>query len=115
MRHAIMFTLLVACGGGTPTPTGTACVDPDPGTLTYENFGAQFLNVNCNTCHASTAGHRHGAPESYAFDTIEGVHKHRDRIFVRAATSNVSMPPGPEDPPAEDRERLAEWLACGAP
>jgi uncharacterized membrane protein len=88
-------------------PAGTA--------LTYESFGKAFLDTECNTCHAATPGHRHGAPESYVFDTIEGVHAHRDRIFVRAAASNVSMPPGPEDPPAEDRERLAEWLACGAP
>ncbi|MEO7096464.1 MAG: hypothetical protein ABI175_24610 [Polyangiales bacterium] len=88
-------------------PTGTQ--------LTFANFGSQFLNANCNTCHSSTAGHRHGAPESYAFDTIEGVHAHRDRIFVRAAASNVSMPPGPVDPSPEEREQLAEWLACGAP
>jgi len=110
----LALVLLVGCA---EAPIEMAEYDcPEGGTqLTFENFGAQFLNVNCNTCHASNAGHRHGAPESYAFDTIEGVHEHRDRIFVRAATSNVSMPPGPEDPPAEDREKLAEWLACGAP
>lgn len=88
---------------------------PPAGTsLTYENFGKGFLDRECNTCHAEGAGYRHGAPEGYAFDTIEGVVEHRARIFVRSATTNVSMPPGPEDPPAEEREKLAEWLACGA-
>lgn len=110
----LALVLLVGCAEAPIEIVDYAC--PEGGTqLTFENFGRQFLNVNCNTCHASTAGHRHGAPESYAFDTIEGVHEHRERIFVRAAASNVSMPPGPEDPPAEDRDRLAEWLACGAP
>ena len=56
-----------------------------------------------------------GAPESYRFETIEDVRDRRDRIFVRAAASNTSMPPGPSDPSVDDREQLAEWLACGAP
>ena len=35
-----------------------------------------------------------------------------DRIFVRAAATNDSMPPGPDDPPQAERDDLAEWLAC---
>lgn len=110
----LALVLLVGCAEAPIEMSEYDC--PPAGTqLTYQNFGAQFLNTNCNTCHASSAGHRHGAPESYAFDTIEGVLAHRDRIFVRSAASNVSMPPGPVDPPAEERDELAEWLACGAP
>ncbi len=110
----LVLSLLVGCAEAPLEMSEYPC--PEAGTpLTFDNFGAQFLNANCNTCHAASAGHRHGAPESYAFDTIDAVHAHRDRIFVRSAASNVSMPPGPEDPSAEDREKLAEWLACGAP
>jgi len=43
------------------------------------------------------------------------VHEHKARIFVRAAASNTTMPPGPNDPSPDEREQLAEWLACGAP
>ena len=58
---------------------------------------------------------RYGAPDTYRFETLDDVRRLRDRIFARAATTNTSMPPGPEDPNPEAREQLAEWLACGAP
>ena len=89
---------------------------PPAGTpMTYADFGAQFLDVNCNTCHAADPGHRHGAPDGYRFDTLDDVHRHADRIFVRAAGPNTSMPPGPVDPAPDERDQLADWLACGAP
>jgi uncharacterized membrane protein len=86
---------------------------PPGGTaLTYANFGADFLAEHCNTCHATGAD---GAPAAYRFDSPEQVRDLADRIFIRAAGPNVTMPPGPDDPPGEQREQLAEWLACGAP
>lgn len=89
---------------------------PDTGTqLTYASFGASYLDANCNRCHSASAGARHGAPERYRFDTLADVRAHAARIFVRAAGPNTTMPPGPDDPPADERDRLAEWLACGAP
>jgi len=84
-------------------------------TLTYENFGASFMNAHCQSCHASTAVDREGAPGEFIFDTREQVARHADRIFARSAAENDSMPPGPDDPPLEERMKLAEWLACGAP
>ena len=88
---------------------------PDDSELTYDNFGRAFLDSHCQRCHASDAGDRNGAPRGFTFDTREQVLEHRERIFVRAAGDNTSMPPGPDDPPAEERALLAEWLACGAP
>jgi len=84
-------------------------------TLTYSNFGQAFFAANCDGCHAQETGDRRGAPESYAFDTVDEIRRHEERIFARAAGPNDSMPPGPDDPPREDRDKLAEWLACGAP
>ena len=110
MRWLVIF--VVACDPA-PMPideykcTGT--------TLTYDNFGGAFLAAHCNTCHAAESGSRHGAPEGYRFDTLDEVHARAARIFVRAAGPNTSMPPGPSDPPADERDRLAEWLGCGAP
>ena len=88
---------------------------PEGTTLSYENFGRAFIDSNCNTCHAREASIRHGAPESFQFDTLDDIHQRADRIFVRGAATNTSMPPGPSDPSPEDRDKLAEWLACGAP
>ncbi len=103
--------LAAACGAAPLELEDLPC--PEAGTaLTYESFGRAFLAAHCNTCHTTGAN---GAPGSYRFDTLEDVHRHRARIFVRAAGPNVSMPPGPVDPPADERDRLAEWLACGAP
>lgn len=93
---------------GAPCPPGGT-------TLTYDNFGRPFLDANCQWCHASTVTDRHGAPDFVTFDTQDDVHARLDRIFVRAAGPNTTMPPGPDDPPADARAQLAEWLSCGAP
>lgn len=110
----VAFVALAACDPAPVPITDYPC--PPGGTpLTYASFGQAFLDANCNTCHAAADGQRHGAPDSYRFDTLDAVHAHADRIFIRAAASNTSMPPGPVDPPADERDRLAEWLSCGAP
>jgi hypothetical protein len=88
---------------------------PGGTTLTYENFGQAFFAANCNSCHSADNGARYGAPDTYAFQTIDQIREHKDRIFVRAADANDSMPPGPDDPPLDQREKLGDWLACGAP
>ena len=74
-----------------------------------------FLADNCQTCHGQSSSDRKGAPSGYDFGTIEEVRAREPRIFARAAADNVTMPPGPDDPPAGERYKLAEWLACGAP
>ena len=88
---------------------------PEGTTLTYENFGASFMTGYCQSCHGSLSEDRAGAPGESIFDTVGQIQRQRDRIFARSAAGNDSMPPGPEDPSPEDREKLAEWLACGAP
>jgi uncharacterized membrane protein len=109
--RALALALLAACGAPVLELEEVPC--PDEGTaLTYESFGRGFLASHCNTCHTAS---KSGAPSGYRFDTLEDVHRHRARIFARAAGPNVSMPPGPADPPEDERDRLAEWLACGAP
>ena len=120
MRNWIAFVFVTACAAqrATPTPTETQCANPDPaapGALTYDNFGKSYLDANCNSCHSAEDGSRHGAPDGFHFDTLDEVRQHADRIFVRAAASNTTMPPGPNDPPMAPRAQLADWLACGAP
>jgi len=115
--HLFAATLVVvsAAGCGGEDSLEDATCPPNGTTLTYASFGRPFLDAHCQSCHASGARERNGAPSGYTFDSPADVQRLRSRIFVRAAGDNVSMPPGPDDPPAADRARLAEWLACGAP
>ena len=110
---ALAIVLAAGCYNG-PQLEDEPC--PPAGTaLTYDNFAVTFFGQWCETCHAAEAENRHGAPHAYTFDSVEQIREHAARIFERAAASNTSMPPGPDDPTEADRERLAEWLACGAP
>ncbi len=89
---------------------------PKEGTkLTYQNFGEAYLGTNCQSCHGQAGGDRKGAPSGFDFGTLDSVRDHKARIFARAAADNVTMPPGPDDPPSGERYQLAEWLSCGAP
>lgn len=113
LAPVVLSFALVACQG--PISIDEHPCPPQGTTLTYENFGKAFVDSRCQSCHASRAFDRAGAPAEYFFDTREDVLRHRDRIFVRSAASNDSMPPGPDDPSEADRNKLADWLACGAP
>lgn len=89
---------------------------PEGGTsLDYASFGEPFMEEWCNACHSAPEGQRQGAPSDVRFDSVADIRHWRERIFARSALGNDSMPPGLGDPPARERRRLAEWLACGAP
>jgi len=104
---------MTGCFDG-PTLADEPC--PPGGTaLTYDEFARPFFDTWCERCHAAEAVNRHGAPHAFTFDTSDQIRSHAARIFERAAATNTSMPPGLDDPPPDERERLAEWLACGAP
>lgn len=110
----VAFVSLSACGLFYSEIDSHPC--PPQGTpLRYSSFGAPFMNAYCQSCHGSQAIDRQGAPGEFIFDTLEQIQRHRARIFVRSAANNSSMPPGPDDPPADQRQQLADWLACGAP
>jgi uncharacterized membrane protein len=117
MKRAILLaaTASLALSGcfGFKSIEEDAC--PAAGTkLTWDNFGKAFFANNCNYCHSADEGDRQGAPGTYVFETVEQVRAHTARIYVRSASSNDSMPPGPDDPPRAERDKLAEWLVCGA-
>ena len=104
--------VLVAACAPAPVPLDDGGCPPGGTQLTYAGFGAGFFASYCNECHSTS---QHGAPAAYKFDTLDEVRMHADRIFVRAAGPNTTMPPGPDDPPEAERDALAEWLSCGAP
>lgn len=89
---------------------------PPEGTkLTYTHFAKPFLAQYCDHCHSANSTNRRGAPIAYVFDTYEAVVALKKRIFLRSAANNITMPPGPDDPPKEERFKLARWIACKTP
>lgn len=100
--------LVAACGGSLGDPTGSPC--PPGSTLTYENFGRNFFTQNCIRCHAGQ--------ESPTLATLDSIQAHASDIDKAAAAglnaTNDSMPEGTSIP-REERLKLGEWLACGAP
>lgn len=130
--RSLVLVVLIGCGThARPTPTETVCPDPDPLTLTYDNFGMKFFTDYCLMCHAEalTRSERNGAPLFHDFDTLEFVMRFPDHIDEQAgsgpAADNRFMPPprcpadpgGPlaidcKQPTEEERQQLAEWLAC---
>jgi len=119
-RKALLILTLLGLATLSTSSCGFETIDdatcPTGGTsLTYANFGQGFFARHCNSCHSAPLGKRNGAPDNQVFETLEQVRFHKDRIFVRSAGDNDSMPPGPDDPPIDERKKLAEWLVCGAP
>lgn len=114
---------LAACGADGPSPAPTAGFEsvwerpcPEGSPLTWDSFGAAFVLSWCTSCHSSDLpeGMRQQAPPDVNLDTAGGVRRNLERVWLRAADGNTTMPPlgGPSP---EERERLGEWLACGAP
>ncbi len=123
-RELLIATALVACGTeyepveSSTTPVVPIDVDPDAcetSYLTYDNFGEPFVLDWCRGCHSSSipAGMRQKAPLAINFDTLADVQNRRDRVLARAASLTATMPPA-GGPTEEERQLLAEWLACGA-
>jgi len=83
----------------------------DAPVITWESFGQDFMQHNCQACHASTTNNRHGAPESMTFDTYEQVLNAREFILDRAFGDAADMPPsGGVD--ADELWQAEVWLRC---
>lgn len=96
----IMFLMIIGCA----QQQKDTCTD-----LYYENFGADFLQENCQGCHASEAYDREGAPADVYFDTKEDVRTHVQRIIVEMEEETM--------PPAgglyqDELEAFRLWLSC---
>ena len=140
MRLIVLVVLAGCCPDYEPKKsTGTTCEDPDPATgtttLTWQNFGHDFMCHYCTNCHDSglTVSKRNGAPLYHDLDYLEGVIEVADNVDQQAGwgpmAHNNQMPGGGScgkcpsmlggpldheclEPTDEEREKLAQWIAC---
>ncbi len=99
--------------------TGATC--PSSGAPSAQNFGTAFLETHCLSCHSKslTGAARQGATEGVDFDTLSDVRRQAALIDTHAAAgpnaTNTEMPPANRPQPTQqEREKLGQWLACGA-
>jgi len=88
---------------------------PPGGTaLSYGNFGLDFFDAKCSGCHWSSlkGPERGGAPADQNWDDLAAVRNYA--VQIRDQVFKGLMPTGGWVT-AQDAERLAEWLSCGAP
>ncbi len=95
----------LGCGAG--KDTGIDCTNPP----TYTTWTQGFLDGKCQSCHATTAENRHGAPPNVAFDTETMTNEWKDRIEA-TILNKESMPPS-GGITLEERILLEQWLECG--
>lgn len=76
--------------------------------LTYENFGKQFMTTYCVSCHSGAA-----AKHNVQLDTLAGVQKNKTQVKRQAVTTTV-MPEANPKPMSAERQKLGQWLDCGA-
>jgi hypothetical protein len=126
---------------GSPATFATGAACPEGGTtLRYADFQGPFFgnaagtSGYCNYCHDSirtTVEARHGAPPDVTLDQLAVIRVMAARIDAAAGKGPTPttpvMPfllpspkpadvPDPQPVPSDaERERLSEWLACGAP
>jgi hypothetical protein len=112
VSRALLLALLGACSGDKD-----AVAPPPPDcSVTWDSFGEGFLKTWCTSCHSSDlpADLRYGAPVGVDFDTLLGARLWGDRLVARAVGEGATMPPAGAVP-AEQQQKLADWVACGLP
>lgn len=102
--------------------TGSKCPDPASPSVTYRSWAQGFFESYCTRCHSSTLvtnSERSGATPHANWDDLPTIKAYASEIDADAAGGpngiNRVMPPSDPRPSDDDRSKLGEWLACGAP
>ncbi|HKP59334.1 MAG TPA: hypothetical protein VJV78_21570 [Polyangiales bacterium] len=98
--------------------SGASC--PEDSELTYDSFGKEFIGKYCLRCHTvSLTAPDRVTPEGRDFDDLALIRTNAHAIDQQAASGPLgnhnSMPPNEPFPAMLQRQRLGQWLACGAP
>ncbi len=78
---------------------------PTDNTLTYANFGEQWVADNCLECH--------DGDESPRLNTQAAIQQRTSQLLHEAVYTNAM--PEDKDLSLDTRKQFGEWLACGAP
>lgn len=103
---AVTAALLAACSGASSTGIEEVSCPPEGTTLTYVNFGEELIANHCST----SGCHDHKSP---VLTTQAAIQANAPAILDEAVYTDAM--PENHDMLLQDRERLGEWLACGAP
>jgi uncharacterized membrane protein len=103
-RITLLFALAAACTTSNSTGIQNVSCPPDS-TLTYANFGAEFIGDHCLECHEED--------ERPLLSTQSQIQANTHDILEQAVYTTEM----PEDHGLSiaDRQKLGDWIACGAP
>jgi hypothetical protein len=106
VRLVMIVALLSACTGANSTGIEPVSCPPTGTTLTYANFGQPLFATNCTTvgCHDR---------KSPVLTTQSAIRQYTEAILDEAVYTDAM--PQNHGMPIMEREKLGEWLACGAP
>jgi hypothetical protein len=97
-----------ACGGAAEgQPTGSTC--PQGSTITYANFGQTFIQDNCLGCHTNRE------PLLTTQANVQAAKTEIDKVAAAGPNATNTIMPQDHAVPSDQRTKLGEWLACGAP
>jgi hypothetical protein len=97
-----------ACGGGSGgSSTGSTC--PNGSTLTFANFGQAFIQNNCIGCHSNRS------PVLTTQADVQAARSDIDRVAAAGPDATNTSMPQDHAVSTDQRLKLGEWLACGAP
>ena len=103
VRLATALVLVAGCTSA--NSTGIPPVScPSGSTLTYANFGEELIAMHCLSCHDR---------EKPVLTTQAQIRDHVPAILDQAVYTDAM--PEKAGMPLAEREKLGEWLACGAP
>ena len=120
LLSVLLFATLTSAAACTSTPSGATCPDNLADVPTYDNFGREFMENYCTSCHSAQSPDRHGAPGDQNYDTEADIKKHAAAIDGEAAAgpnaTNTAMPELAgtvhSAPTQAEREMLGRFLAC---
>ena len=102
--------LLTILGCGTVKNTQDTNTEDCSIAPSYEDWAYGFFRGKCQSCHASSAPERYGAPEEVTFDNYEQIQQWLPAI-EQSVLENETMPPS-GGVTEEEKILLTHWLAC---
>jgi cytochrome c5 len=102
-------------GGDGDTGDGDgAQVDCTGDLPTYDDFGKDFVEEYCSSCHAAdvTGTDRMGAPPEDVFDSLEQIQHGADEMADLIASGQMPYGAASPKPSDDEKAKALTWLKC---